>query len=111
MTVFEYGGRLLVVDCGVLFPESEQAGVDLILPDFSYLDGRLGQIEAAVLTHAHADHIRAVPYLLPERPDPTLVGSKLTLAPVPSKPTHHRLTPATPATAARTPPSFGALAR
>src|SRR5215510_10567014 len=79
MTVFEYAGRLLIVDCGVLFPEPDQPGVDLILPDFSYLDGRLGQIEAVVLTHAHEDHIGAVPYLLRERPDLTLVGSKLTL--------------------------------
>ena len=81
MTVFEYAGRLLIVDCGVLFPEPDQPGVDLILPDFSYLDGRLDQIEAVVLTHAHEDHIGAIPYLLRERPDLTLVGSKLTLAP------------------------------
>ena len=65
----------------MLFPEPDQPGVDLILPDFSYLDGRLDQIEAVVLTHAHEDHIGAIPYLLRERPDLTLVGSKLTLAP------------------------------
>ena len=70
MTVFEYAGRLLVVDCGVLFPEPDQPGVDLILPDFSYLDGRLDQIEAVVLTHAHEDHIGAIPYLLRERARP-----------------------------------------
>ena len=57
MTVFEYGGRLLVVDCGVLFPESDQPGVDLILPDFDYIRDRLDTIEAIVLTHAHEDHI------------------------------------------------------
>ncbi len=67
MTVFEYGGRLLIVDCGVLFPEPDQPGVDLILPDFRYLEGRLDQVEALVLTHAHEDHIGAVPYLLRER--------------------------------------------
>ena len=69
MTVFEHAGRLLVVDCGVLFPEPDQPGVDLILPDFSPIEGRLDQIEALVLTHAHEDHIGAVPYLLRLRPD------------------------------------------
>jgi ribonuclease J len=93
MTVFEHAGRLLIVDCGVLFPESDQPGVDLILPDFSYLEGRLGQVEALVLTHAHEDHIGAVPYLLRERADIPLVGSKLTLALVRSKLTEHRITP------------------
>ena len=80
MTVFEHDGRLLIVDCGVLFPEPDQPGVDLILPDFGYLDGRLDQVEALLLTHAHEDHIGAVPYLLREREDIPLVGSKLTLA-------------------------------
>ncbi len=94
MTVFEYGGRLLVVDCGVLFPEPDQPGVDLILPDFTSLNGRLDQIEAMVLTHAHEDHIGAVPYLLRERGDIPLIGSRLTLGLVRSKLTEHRMTPA-----------------
>src|SRR5947199_9494873 len=80
MTVFEYAGRLLVVDCGVLFPESDQPGVDLILPDFDYIRPRLGDIDAIVLTHAHEDHIGAVPYLLRERDDIPVIGSRLTLA-------------------------------
>ena len=67
MTVFEHAGRLLIVDCGVLFPETDQPGVDLILPDFTYVRDRLDDIEAIVLTHAHEDHIGAVPYLLRER--------------------------------------------
>jgi ribonuclease J len=95
MTVFEYDGRLLVVDCGVLFPEADQPGVDLILPDFGYIEDRLDDIEAVVLTHAHEDHIGAVPYLLRERADIPLVGSKLTLALVRSKLTEHRLKPET----------------
>jgi ribonuclease J len=93
MTVFEHAGRLLIVDCGVLFPEPEQPGVDLILPDFGYLRDRLDRIEAVVLTHAHEDHIGAVPYLLRDRPDIPLVGSKLTLGLVQSKLTEHRLDP------------------
>ena len=93
MTVFEHAGRLLVVDCGVLFPEPDQPGVDLILPDFSAIEGRLGDIEALVLTHAHEDHIGAVPYLLRKRADIPLVGSRLTLALVRSKLLEHRITP------------------
>ena len=95
MTVFEHVGRLLIVDCGVLFPEPDQPGVDLILPDFGYLEDRLGDVEALVLTHAHEDHIGAVPYLLRERADIPLVGSRLTLGLVRSKLTEHRLTPVT----------------
>jgi ribonuclease J len=95
MTVFEYGGRLLIVDCGVLFPEADQPGVDLILPDFSTIADRLDQVEAVVLTHAHEDHIGAIPYLLREREDLPLVGSRLTLALVRSKLTEHHLTPET----------------
>jgi ribonuclease J len=95
MTVFEHRGRLLVVDCGVLFPDPDQPGVDLILPDFSYLSGRLDRVEALVLTHAHEDHIGAIPYLLRERADIPLVGSKLTLALVRSKLSEHRIDPVT----------------
>ncbi|MQY02827.1 ribonuclease J [Actinomadura macrotermitis] len=95
MTVFEYGGRLLVVDCGVLFPETEQPGIDLILPDFEYIRDRLDDIEAVILTHGHEDHIGAVPYLLRERRDIPLVGSKLTLALLEAKLTEHRIRPVT----------------
>jgi ribonuclease J len=95
MTVLEHAGRLLVVDCGVLFPEDNQPGVDLILPDFDYVRGRLDQIDAVVLTHAHEDHIGAVPYLLREKPDIPLVGSRLTLALVEAKLSEHRIRPFT----------------
>ncbi len=93
MAVFEYDHRLLIVDCGVLFPDPEQPGVDLILPDFEYIRDRLDDVEAVVLTHAHEDHIGAVPYLLRERPDIPLVGSRLTLGLVESKLTEHRIQP------------------
>ncbi|GAA0635017.1 ribonuclease J [Sporichthya brevicatena] len=95
MTVFEYGGRLLIVDCGVLFPEAHQPGVDLILPDFSYIADRLDDIDAIVLTHAHEDHIGAVPYLLKRKDDIPLVGSKLTLALIEAKLQEHRIRPYT----------------
>lgn len=93
MTVFEYGGRLLIVDCGVLFPEDLQPGVDLILPDFRAIEDRLGDIEAIVLTHGHEDHIGAVPFLLRQQPDLPVVGSRFTLALVAAKCKEHRLTP------------------
>src|SRR5919112_2824045 len=91
MTVFEYEGRLLIVDCGVLFPEDSHPGVDLILPDFESIRDRLDSVEALVLTHGHEDHIGGVPYLLRERGNIPLVGSKLTLALVDSKLREHRL--------------------
>ena len=95
MTVLEFDGRLLVIDAGVLFPEDNQPGVDLILPDFEAIRPRLDRIDAVVLTHAHEDHIGAVPYLLREQPDLVLVGSRLTLALVEAKLREHRITPYT----------------
>jgi ribonuclease J len=92
MTVLEHHGRLLIVDCGVLFPDETQPGVDLILPDFEPIRRRLDRVEAVVLTHGHEDHIGAVPYLLRERPDLPLVGSKLTLALLEGKLREHRQT-------------------
>jgi ribonuclease J len=91
MTVFEHAGRLLVVDCGVLFPEEDQPGVDLILPDFSHIRSRLDDIEAVVLTHGHEDHIGALPYLLREKADLPLVGSRFTLALAEAKLREHRI--------------------
>ncbi|SDP06792.1 ribonuclease J [Actinacidiphila guanduensis] len=93
MTVLEYGGRLLIVDCGVLFPEEEQPGVDLILPDFSSIRDRLDDVVGVILTHGHEDHIGAVPFLLREKEDIPLIGSKLTLALVEAKLQEHRIRP------------------
>src|SRR5688572_18144385 len=95
MTVFEFGDKLLVVDCGVLFPEEHQPGVDLILPDFGPVRDRLDDVVAIVLTHGHEDHIGAVPYLLRLKADIPLVGSQLTLALVEAKLKEHRITPYT----------------
>ncbi len=95
MTVFEFGGKLLIVDCGVLFPDPEQPGVDLILPDFTSIRDRYDDVVAVVLTHGHEDHIGAVPYLLKERPDIPLIGSQLTLALIEAKLAEHRIRPYT----------------
>ncbi|TDB78597.1 MULTISPECIES: ribonuclease J [unclassified Micromonospora] len=95
MTVFEFDGKLLIVDCGVLFPDVEQPGVDLILPDFGPILDRLGDVQAIVLTHGHEDHIGAVPYLLAHKPDIPLVGSQFTLALVEAKLAERRIQPYT----------------
>jgi ribonuclease J len=93
MTVFEFGGRLLIVDCGVLFPEDDQPGVDLILPDFRAIEDRLDDIDGLVLTHGHEDHIGAVPFLLRLRPDLPIYGSKFTNALLAAKAKEHRQRP------------------
>jgi ribonuclease J len=93
MTVLEHQGQLLVIDCGVLFPEEHQPGIDVILPDFTWFRDRLDSVAAIVLTHGHEDHIGGVPYLLRERPDIPVVGSRLTLAFVKSKLEEFRIRP------------------
>src|SRR5699024_9055991 len=81
MTVFEHAGKLMIVDCGVLFPEEHQPGIDVILPDFTSIRDRLDDIECIVLTHGHEDHIGGVPYL--------------PLAFITAKRKEHRITPKT----------------
>src|SRR3954453_17786092 len=95
MTVFEHAGKLLIVDCGVLFPEEHQPGIDVILPDFTSIRDRMDDVVAIVLTHGHEDHIGGVPYLLRERRDIPLVGSKLTLAFIDAKLKEHKIKPVT----------------
>ena len=91
MTVFEIDGKLLIVDVGVLFPETDQPGVDLILPDFDPIRDRLDDVLGVVLTHGHEDHIGAVPYLLRLKRDIPILGSALTLALVEAKLVEHRI--------------------
>ena len=91
MAVLEYAGELLLIDCGVLFPEDDHPGVDLILPGFDAIIDRLDEVVGLVLTHGHEDHIGAVPYLLRQRADIPLVGSKLTLALLAEKFREHHL--------------------
>ncbi|HNM12518.1 MAG TPA: ribonuclease J [Mycobacterium sp.] len=93
MAVLEHLGRLLIIDCGVLFPTHDEPGVDLILPDLRHIEHRLDDIEALVLTHAHEDHIGAIPFLLKLRGDIPVVGSKFTLALVAAKCREHRINP------------------
>jgi ribonuclease J len=91
MAVVEFDGQLLLIDCGVLFPEDDHPGVDLILPGFDAISERLGDVAALVLTHGHEDHIGAVPYLLRQRSDIPIIGSKLTLALLAEKLREHQL--------------------
>lgn len=93
MTVFEYNNRLLIVDCGVLFPSSGEPGVDLILPDFGPIEDHLDRVEALVVTHGHEDHIGAIPWLLKLRHDIPIVASKFTLALIAAKTREHRQRP------------------
>ncbi len=95
MTAYEFGGKLLIIDAGVLFPEETQPGVDLILPDFGPIRDRLDDVVAVVLTHGHEDHIGAVPYLLRMRQDIPIIGSTLTLALIEAKLKEHRIQPYT----------------
>lgn len=95
MTVFEIAGKLLIVDCGVLFPDEVHPGVDVILPDFGYLEDRMDDVIGLVLTHGHEDHIGGIPYLLKMRADIPILGSTLTLAFLEAKLSEHRITPYT----------------
>src|SRR5256885_15609552 len=85
MTVYEADGAILVVDAGLAFPRDEHLGVDLVLPDFSYLREREEMVRAVVLTHGHEDHVGALPYLIREVRVPLVLATRLTLALVKSK--------------------------
>jgi ribonuclease J len=92
MTVVEYDGRIVVVDTGLMFPTPEMLGIDLVLPDFSYLRDRADDIEAIVLTHGHEDHVGALPYVLREiGMPPVIYGGMLTIGMVRSKLDEHKL--------------------
>jgi ribonuclease J len=92
MMVIEYGGRIVVVDTGLMFPTAEMLGIDLVLPDFSYLRDRADDIEAIVLTHGHEDHVGALPYVLREiGMPPVIYGGLLTVGMVRSKLDEHKL--------------------
>ncbi|HVS85481.1 MAG TPA: ribonuclease J, partial [Gaiellaceae bacterium] len=91
MTVYEAEGSIVVVDAGLAFPRDEHLGVDLVLPDFSYLRDREEMIRAVVLTHGHEDHVGTLPYLMREVRVPRVIATRLTLALVKSKLDEHGL--------------------
>src|SRR5436189_1791352 len=91
LTAYECGGAIVVVDAGLAFPRDEHLGVDLVLPDFSYLRERAPDLRAVVLTHGHEDHVGALPYLLREIPVPEVWATRLTLGLVKSKLDEHGL--------------------
>jgi ribonuclease J len=91
MTVYEADGSIVVVDAGLAFPRDEHLGVDLVLPDFSYLREREGMVRAVVLTHGHEDHVGSLPYLMREVRVPRVLATRLTLALVKSKLDEHGL--------------------
>ena len=93
MTVFEYGDDILIIDSGVLFPSSGEPGVDLILPDFGPIEKKLKKVKALVVTHAHEDHIGAIPWLLKLRPDLPIIASRFTIALIAAKCKEHRQKP------------------
>jgi len=91
MTVFEYGENIIVVDCGLAFPEDEMLGIDLVIPDFTYLEKNADKVRGIILTHGHEDHIGALPYVLKRLKVPVF-GTELTLALVENKLLEHELT-------------------
>src|SRR3954467_11378182 len=91
MTVYEQGDDAIVVDAGLAFPRDEHLGVDLILPDFTYLQGRGRALRAVILTHAHEDHVGSLPYLLREVRVDEVWATRLTLGLVKSKLDEHGL--------------------
>ncbi len=91
MTLFEHGGKILVIDVGLMFPTEEMLGVDLVLPDFTYLQERKDQVVGVLLTHAHEDHIGGLAYLLKEMDVPAIYGAKLTLGILRAKLEEHRV--------------------
>jgi ribonuclease J len=91
MTLYETAGGSVLVDAGLAFPRDEHLGVDLVLPDFSYLKDNAADVRAVLLTHAHEDHVGALPYVLREVPVPRVLATKLTLGLVQSKLDEHGL--------------------
>ena len=90
ITAFEYDNDIIVVDCGLAFPEDDMLGIDLVIPDTTYLEDNADRVRALVITHGHEDHIGAIPYVMQKLPIP-LYGTKLTMALIDNKLEEHEL--------------------
>lgn len=90
MTVLEYGNDIIVIDCGIAFPDEEMPGIDLVIPDITYLEQNAEKIRGILLTHGHEDHVGAIPYVL-RSINPPIYGTRLTLGIVEKKLSEHRL--------------------
>ncbi len=90
ITAFEYDEDIVVVDCGLAFPEDDMLGIDLVIPDTTYLEDNIDRVRALVITHGHEDHIGAIPYVLRKIPIP-VYGTRLTMALVDNKLEEHEL--------------------
>jgi ribonuclease J len=95
MMLYEYDEQILIVDCGVMFPDQELPGVDLIIPDFSYMRDNRDRIAGIALTHGHEDHVGAMAYLLAEFPDIAIYGGRLTLGIMRGRLREHPINPQT----------------
>lgn len=91
MTVFEYGENIIIVDCGLAFPEDEMLGIDLVIPDVSYLEKNIDKVHAILVTHGHEDHIGAIPYVL-KRINVPVYGTELTIGLIENKLVEHEMT-------------------
>src|SRR5918995_5904429 len=96
ITVLEAAGEILVVDCGLAFPEPEMLGIDLVIPDATYLEERRSQVRGIILTHGHEDHTGALPYVLPRIPGTPIYATRLTEGLVQGKLKEHKLLDSTP---------------
>jgi ribonuclease J len=96
ITAIEVAGEILVVDCGLAFPEPEMLGIDLVIPDVTYLEQNRDRVRAIVLTHGHEDHTGALPYVLPKIPGTPIYASRLTRGLVTGKLKEHKLLDSTP---------------
>jgi ribonuclease J len=92
MTVFEYGDEIVIIDCGLMFPEEEMFGVDFVVPDITYLKDRRHMVKAFLITHAHEDHVGGLPYILPEFPGVPVYASTLARGLLGNKIKEHKLT-------------------